>query len=144
LAYTRILILGLLLFWALWLSIVFLTNVFDGLKKLKILPEGWRLASGNVDAVRRALGERAPGWLVGILFAGATLWEGVATALFWRALLLIGQPQAVMLAFIASLALWALFILLDELLVQYEMEGSHLRIFMAQLITLAVLLLFRR
>jgi hypothetical protein len=32
---------GLLLFWAVWFSFVFATNVLDGLKQLGVLPETW-------------------------------------------------------------------------------------------------------
>ena len=38
---------GLLLFWAAWLSIVLATNLFDALRALDLLGDGWRFASGN-------------------------------------------------------------------------------------------------
>ncbi len=33
---------GLVFFWSLWLTIVFLTNLFEGLQYLRVLPEGWK------------------------------------------------------------------------------------------------------
>ncbi|MGQ0570150.1 MAG: hypothetical protein ACT4P5_11610 [Armatimonadota bacterium] len=38
---------GVLLFWAAWYTVVFLTNVLDGLKAAGVLGEGWKCASGN-------------------------------------------------------------------------------------------------
>jgi hypothetical protein len=37
----------LLLFWAIWLSVVFLSNVADAGKGLGLLGESWVFASGN-------------------------------------------------------------------------------------------------
>jgi len=38
---------GIVLFWAVWLSVTFFANTFDGLKALKVMGEGWRFVSGN-------------------------------------------------------------------------------------------------
>ena len=38
---------GIVLFWAVWLSVAFFANTFDGLKALKVMGEGWRFVSGN-------------------------------------------------------------------------------------------------
>jgi hypothetical protein len=38
---------GLLLFWAAWTAIVFITNITDVLKRLRVLSASWAFASGN-------------------------------------------------------------------------------------------------
>jgi hypothetical protein len=131
---------GLLVFWAVWLTFVFVKNTFDGLKALGALPEGWRFASKNYgymwDATRVY---NLPAWMVGILFAGATIWEGVAATLMWRAAGVGGRlTGAAMLSFAVSLALWAAFMLMDEIFNAYQVENTHTRVFIAQLATLLV------
>jgi hypothetical protein len=49
--------------------------------------------------------------------------------------------QAVSRAFLVSLALWAAFLLADEICLAYETEATHLRVFMAQLLSCLVLAL---
>jgi hypothetical protein len=44
-----------------------------------------------------------------------------------------------MLAFAASLALWGAFMLMDEIFNAYQVESTHTRVFIAQLVTLLVL-----
>jgi hypothetical protein len=45
----------------------------------------------------------------------------------------------VYLAFTASLLLWGAFMVADEVLVAYPVEGTHLRLFVAHLVTLLAL-----
>jgi hypothetical protein len=133
---------ALLVFWAAWLSVVFLTNALDGLKALGLLAGSWPLASGNY----RFLGETTaryggPAWLNGVLFGGVVAWEALAAALFWRAGWRFrdgggrGRGDA-RTAFAAGLGLWAAFLLADEVLIAYAVEATHLRLFAAQLVTL--------
>lgn len=85
-----------------------------------------------------------PRWLTAGVFLGVLLWEGGAALLFWAAFSAfpsVQRPggQALYPAFGASLALWAAFILADEILLAYETEATHLRIFVAQLLSLLAL-----
>lgn len=76
----------LLLFWAVWFSIVFLSNLADGIKTLHWLPDSWAFASGNFKFIQDTTSRYAtPDWLNGVLFAWVIVWEGVAAFLFWRA-----------------------------------------------------------
>jgi hypothetical protein len=105
---------GLVLFWAAWLTIVCLTNILAGLKALGILPEGWKFASGNYQAVLDTVSTYSwPAWSAGLLFLGVIAWQALAVFLFWRAFLGSGAG-AVVAAFAASLGLWAAFMLADE------------------------------
>jgi hypothetical protein len=132
---------GLIFFWALWLSIVFATNAFDFLKHVGGLGESWAFASGNYDFMmsKTAL-YSLPDGLVMLLFLGVLVWEGLAAALLWRAFAAYrggGRGlNAVHTAFAFSLALWAAFMIADELLIAYDVEGTHMGIFTAQLVTL--------
>src|SRR4051794_10220945 len=77
---------GLLLFWAAWLTLVFLTNVLDAAKALGVLEESWAFGSGNYAFVTQTTSRYGtPAWLNALLFAGVIGWEGLAAALFWVA-----------------------------------------------------------
>lgn len=135
---------GLLCFWALWSTIVFLTNACSGLKALGILPPGWKFASENYSAIKEAVSIYSPpDWLPGLLFAGVIVWQGAVVGLFWRACLLYdGSNMAVAsTAFAASLALWSAFMIADETFRAYQNQSLHLQIFAAQLITLLAVFL---
>ncbi len=134
--------LGLLLFWAVWLSLVFLTNLFAGLKAIGILPDKWKFASKNYEAVVKTTSTyTATAWLPGFLFAGVILWQGLALFLFWLASIRSIQGGSLNLtsaatAFAVSLGLWAAFMIADEVFQVYETERSHLLILVGQLLTL--------
>jgi len=132
---------GLLLFWALWSTIVFFTNVFDGLKAWGVIDRGWPLASGNYGLLARARSRvGAPRWVNDVAFGGATLWQGLTAALFWRATSHYrpARHDEANTAFAASAGMWAAFLVADELMVAYEtgVEGAHMRILTAQLVSL--------
>src|SRR5205809_3246339 len=76
----------LLLIWAVWLSVVFLSNLADAAKGLGWLGDSWAFASGNLEFIRQTTARYGtPDAVNGVLFAGVVAWEGVAAALFWRA-----------------------------------------------------------
>jgi hypothetical protein len=132
---------ALLLFWAAWLSVVFTTNVLDGCKALGLLGEGWAFASGNYRFLAETTARYgAPAWVNGILFLGVICWEGAAALLFWLAWLRFrtkeGGRRVLYAAFTAGLGLWAAFLVADEVCIAYPVEGTHLRLFTAQLVTL--------
>lgn len=137
--------LGLVGLWAAWFSLVVLSNAFDALKQLGALPAGWRFVSGNFEQVREAVSVyRCPDWCAALLYAGVVLWQVLAAALLWRALLLsLAEPglalDAVNLAFTCALGLWAAFLLAEEVFRQYRTESKHLLFFIAQLLSLAAL-----
>jgi hypothetical protein len=136
---------GLLLFWALWLTLVAATNVLDALKQLGLLPESWTLASYNYTLVAQTVGAHGvPAAVAALLFGGAVLWELLAAALFWRAFAALrrGRPATgdeVTQAFVVSLALWAAFLLATEATVSYATAATHKGTLIAQLATLLVL-----
>jgi hypothetical protein len=131
----------LLLVWAVWLSVVFLSNLADAAKGLGWLPESWTFASGNLHFIRETTARYGtPDAVNGALFAGVVVWEGVATVLFWRAAWAfrgggVGR-EAVYRAFAVSLLLWAGFLVADEVFIAYPLAATHLRLFVAHLVTL--------
>ena len=136
---------GIVVFWAVWFSVTFFANAFDGLKALKVMGEGWRFVSGNYAAIVETTRKYSlPAWLTGLLFLGVVLWQGLSALLFWYAcsafhgMHVPGLP-ALDLAFLVSLALWAAFMIADEIFTAYDAEATHMRIFIAQLLSLLVL-----
>ncbi len=132
---------GLLLFWSVWLTIIFVTNLLDGCKALGWLGEGWTFASGNYWFLAQTTARYGtPAWLNGLLFLGVLVWEGAAALLFWLAWLLyrrqLAERRLLYAAFTVGLGLWSAFAIADELFIAYAVEGTHLRLFTAQLATL--------
>jgi hypothetical protein len=138
---------GLLLFWALWLSIAWLSNLCDALKAHRLLREGWWFASGNYQMMAETTQKcRTPPWVTTLLFMGILAWEAGAMLLLWAAFLNfqgLHQPGASLLypAFLVNLALWAALLIADELVLSYETESTHFRVLMAQMLSLVVLIL---
>jgi hypothetical protein len=139
--------LALLSFWAAWFAIVFLTNLFSGIKSAGVLPESWKFASKNYAAVAKATSlYQAPPWVPRLLFLGVVLWQLVAAALYGWAFASSLETRmvdwsAVNTAFAAGLGLWAAFMIADEITIKYAYEQSHEMLFIAQLVTLVALYL---
>jgi hypothetical protein len=115
--------------WALYLSIVWLTNALDGLKHLDVLGSGWEFASGNYPFLRRTTDVYStPAAIDIVLFCGVVVWEALAAGLWWRA---IGDRTHVYAAATVTLALWVAFIVADEIFLAYDVEETHWRLFIA-------------
>ena len=89
-----------------------------------------------------------PESMVAILFSGVVIWEGLGALLFWRSFREFNGVNGSLLttvytAFGVSLALWAAFVIADEIFVAYKtynsLEEGHMGIFALQLISLLVL-----
>src|SRR5262245_50232693 len=77
---------SLLLFWAVWFTVVFLTNAADAAKATGLFDESWAFASGNYRFVAETMARYgAASWANAICFGGVIVWEGLAAMLFWRA-----------------------------------------------------------
>jgi hypothetical protein len=131
----------LLLFWAVWLSVVVLTNLADAGKGLGLLGASWAFASGNWKLIQETAARYSiPAAVNAVLFAGVILWEAVAAVLFWRAGWSFrgrgSARKAVYLAFTTSVLLWGALLVADEVFIAYPLESTHLRLFVAHLVTL--------
>jgi hypothetical protein len=133
---------ALLLFWAAWFSVVFLTNAADAAKAADLLKESWAFASGNWRFVAETTARYGIGsWANALMFGGVIAWEGLAALLFWRAGWVcrgLSGRSARYAAVLTALLLWAAFMVADEVFIAYTVEGTHLRLFIAQLGTLLV------
>ena len=136
---------GLVLFWAIWLSLVTLTNVFDALKQLGIISEGFTFASYNFDMVKETVGAHGvPTAGAAVLFAGVIAWQFLASLLLWRGWLAMwrgrpGTTEEVTQAFVVSIALWGAFLIATELTVNYATAGTHKTTLIAQLASLLII-----
>src|SRR5579872_1325260 len=127
----------LVLFWALWFSVVFLSNLADAAKGLGLLDESWAFASGNLKFIKETTARYGtPDSVNWILFAAVIVWEAVAVVLFWRASWKFrgrnSGRKVLYYAFMTSMLLWGAFLVADELFIAYPLEGTHLRLFIAQ------------
>lgn len=134
--------LGIVAFWAIWFSVVAVTNSCDGLKAMGLLKPGWTFASGNYEYMRTVTARYAISRdATGPLFLAVVGWEIVATLLFARAAILLhagsmDARSAFRFAFASGLGLWASFAIADEIFIAYSVEGTHLQLFIAQLLSL--------
>lgn len=131
---------GIVGFWALYFTLVFASNAFDALKALGVVGDRFAFASGNYAMIVAATAKLASSTaLNAILFAGVLAWEALAAVLFWSAFRRVRHRGPVeTAAFVASIALWAAFVLADEVFLAYEggTEATHVRLFVAQLVSL--------
>jgi hypothetical protein len=132
----------LLAMWAIWLTVVFTTNLMDGLKTISVLGEAWPFASGNFRFLEdTTIRYNTPVWLSGVLFLGVIVWEGTAAVLFWIACWTFRRPGSqgrrwLYAAFTMALSLWLALAIADEVFIAYAVEGTHIRLFTAQIATL--------
>lgn len=135
---------GILLFWALWFSVVLATNLCDALKQLGLLDATWSFASGNFSYMQAVAGRHhTPRILIIGMFAGVVAWQALVTALHWRAFAryLPGARAAIVRAFVPNAALWGAFMVADEFFIAYEPEATHIRLFMLALLSLLTIFL---
>jgi hypothetical protein len=128
-------------FWGLWLAIVAASNTANALRTLGVLPRGFPFASGNLQLIETTLAAYSPPpAVVWLLFAGVIAWQAVASALLWRvaARLRHGDARGVEVAYAAAMGLFAAFMVTDELLIAYALQGTHLACFTALAVTFLV------
>jgi hypothetical protein len=122
---------GLLFGWALWLSLVTLTNILDALKALDVLGDDFSFASGNWPYLQGTTAiHDVPTWMNALLFGGVIGWELIGSALFWLAWTAYRRgahpaSESVMAAYIVSAALWVAFTIADELFFVFDTENTH-------------------
>src|SRR5262245_25597629 len=132
---------GLVLFWAIWLTVVTATNILDVLKQLGALPSTFTLVSYNFELVAKTVGAHGvPAVIAAARSAGVILWELLASVLLWRAWRAMhrGAPATapeVMQAFAVSLAIWAAFLIATELTVNYATAMTHKATLVTQLVS---------
>jgi len=121
---------AILLFWALWWLLAFLTDLTGGLKEIGAVAAAW-LPHSNYPALVQSLAPYdPPGWLPPILFAGIIAWSLLSTLLFALAVGTPRQPaerwRRANAAFIVSLGLWLAFYLADQVVMKFDFEENHM------------------
>jgi hypothetical protein len=137
---------GIILLWALWMTLVVILNVFDVFKSAGQLPETWKFSSGNfwyIGQVTKIY--NTPAWINWVMFLGVIVWEIFGGILLWVALFdFTGSSYAIIdAAFVVNIALWGAFIVMDELFQAWAAEignsnamEAHRSLFVAWLISL--------
>ncbi len=132
-----------LAFWAMFFTMVTLTNLVNLLAKLGALH--WRfLNSGNFAYLRSVVSVYAVGTLVTkLLLAGAFGLETVAATLFWRALLRFGRERRGMreafLALSFGTVVWIAFVFMTEFFTAYPAEAVFRELLVLSLASAVVL-----
>lgn len=139
---------GIVVFWAAWISIVVITNVAAALRVAGLLPSDAALASGNYTAIVN-LSDRfsMPHALDFVIFLAVVLWEAVAAALLWRAAIYSVAGSSLRTGATNTglgilLALFASFMLADEIFHAFKIENDHRSIAAFILISLIALHIF--
>ncbi len=139
-----------LLFWASYFTLVFITDLTDGLKAVGLFPNRLRFASGNYEFMVEVTSiYGTPEWIVALCFIAVILWAGTATFAFWRSVRAFkGMKRAgaetAYQAFAWGTGLWAAFLVLDEFFLVYlttDLPGVHIRLFIASLVSLLAVVL---
>jgi hypothetical protein len=131
---------ALLIFWAIWFSVVVASNLADALLAAGLLAPGWPFASGNFSLVAESVSVyfASRAWAA-FLFLLVLLLELAVALLFWRAAL---RPEeaGVLRAFFAAVVLFGGFLVADEVLLVYRrfpnLETGHFVILSALLLSL--------
>ncbi|KTD56004.1 hypothetical protein Lsai_2134 [Legionella sainthelensi] len=129
----RIFAQGIILMWALWISIVFLTDFCNLMVGFDLLPADFPASSHNLDWIHQFLKLY---WLDNdrmclILFSIINLWVMAIAVLYWRAFIsyyTCGKYYVyrVMQAFILNMSLFVCFLVTDEIFIQYQAGHSHM------------------
>jgi hypothetical protein len=139
----------LLLFWAVWLSIVVATNLADALRSAGLLDASFPFASGNYATILEVTAPfEVPHWASAGMFAGVIVWEAASMLLFWIATVAYAEAgkrhKWLPLTFTVGLGLWAAFQIACEAmpsLLAYQLAGTHRLLFTEQLATLLAIML---
>ncbi len=138
----------LLLFWALWYTIVFASNLFDALVPTGLLPDSWAFSSGNADLVRQSTRTYSlPAFAPLALFTLVVLGELAVAILFWRAARAQWRRDSdsaadATVAFVGGLVFFGTMLLADEIFLVYRLADVtvvHWGVFTAQLVSLFVI-----
>lgn len=97
--------------------------------------------SGNYEALQNVLDiYKTPNYFLNILFALNILMQGLSSIVFFIAAIYFWiNPfisKAVIFAFSLSIALWAVFLIMEEIFIAYRFEATHFRLLIAELVSL--------
>jgi hypothetical protein len=114
---------GILLLWAIWLTMVTAMNIIEALKAARLLPESVKASSNWTLMLRVTAVYKTPLWINAALFAGVILWETVATLYLWAAFF-TGNIDTATTALILCIGLWGAFILVNQFFLVFNTEPA--------------------
>jgi len=123
----------MLLFWALWLSVIAATNLFSLLKALGLVSRDFVFASNNFALVHSYMAlYHVPHNLIVVAFGKIVGWQWFTAWLFFRA---FRSRRTANAAYGAGLALFAAFLVAGEVFLRFDYEAIHMRILIALLLS---------
>lgn len=136
--------LGCLLFWSMWFALACMTNLFDFMNIFTLIPPDWRFRSNNYMLLSQVLSVYdTQNWLLNFLFFCNTVVQGAVAIIFFGAVFLYAFKREpwfyINLAFGLSMALWATYLVLEEVFIAYAFEATHMRLFMFEIIMLLMI-----
>ena len=122
---------AIVLFWALWWLLAFLTDLLGALKETGVIAAPWLPHSNYPCLVESLAPYGMPAWLPPLLFAGIIAWALLSAILLGLAAATPTHPQdrwqrRVNAAFVVSLGLWLAFFLADQIVMKFELEVNHM------------------
>lgn len=136
--------LGCLLFWACWFAVAGSTNLFDFMHAVGYLSNDWLFRSGNYNVLADVVKiyHLSPLFL-NILFICDFSAQLLSAFLFFLSIIIVisGRPGWAFInsAFAISMALWGVFMVMEEIFIAYPYEHTHAMLFAFELITLLAL-----
>ncbi len=134
---------GLLLFWTLWFTLAFFSNLFDLLQTYHIFTS-ISFHSGNWKALASVISIYHMSPLVlSILFYCDLFAEVIILFLLVKSIFYFYRHnnnywKYVNLAFIFSIGLWCVFIIMEEIFIAYAFEATHIRLCIFEILSLFV------
>lgn len=121
----------IVVFWAVWWLIAFLTDFIGVLKVTGVVNLPWFKVGNYADILSTITPFHLPAWLAPILYGGIVIWSFASVVLFLRAAATSRQPlqrwqRHVDAAFIVSLGLWFAFFIADQIFLQFDLEQNHM------------------
>lgn len=121
----------IVLFWALWTLVIFLADFFNLLQVLNWLTPNWKFTSDNYALITKstAIYGLGNGKIAITFFVIIVLWAALISWFFWKALLVFKRNDYfswLNIAFINLFVMNALFLVLDEIFIQYALGHGHM------------------
>lgn len=136
---------GLLLFWAVWFLTAFSSNLMDLLTWDYGILSQLKFHSGNYMALEKVLSiYGTPTYVLKILFHMDIIAQASATILFFIATFCSIHSQQfcwkyINLAFVVSIFIWLIFLVMEEIFLAYSFEKSHILLGLFELVSLLVI-----
>ncbi len=133
----------ILLFWCIWFSIAFLSNLTDFLISTNTITSSL-FRSNNYSALEKIIHiYNVPHYFLNVLFILDIFVQGLSAILFLIAAfccwIRIYIWQTINMAFIISISLWAIFLIMEESFIAYSYEATHIRLFVFEMVSLLTL-----